>query len=206
MPNSAPIMTLAPELHLAIVEILEYPDNVTLKLSSCYFYGLIKPLSFEQLLEEWRGKVDILDDFLPCYDCHRVRPEAEFEDGMVSSIRGIFQRQRYCIECKVQQQREGYKIDDLIQSDRGHVLCGQCGEFNGGDIPRRVEGLCQECWGRFQGQGYCFSLDDDEDPVSLVKEHTSKLKTSVAWLHHGIWCMECRKLFDRCQRAQDFRI
>lgn len=206
MPNSAPIMKLPPELHCAIAKVLNFPGNVMLGLSSRYFYETIDRLTFEQLVDGWRSESYKSNYFLqpcyqPCYDCRRLRPAAEFELGIFLGSRGI-QRQRSCIQCKFQQQREGYEIGDLIRVGLGHVFCGQCDEFNGGDIPRRVEGLCQECWGRFEGQGYRFSLDDDEYPAFRIKEHTSKLKTSVAWLHHGIWCMECRKLFDRCQRAR----
>ena len=77
----------------------------------------------------------------------------------------MFQRKTSCISYKCQQQREGCKIGDLIYVDDEHVSCGQCDELNG-DIPRRVEGLCQECWGRFERQGRQVSL-----------QYTSKLKT-----------------------------
>lgn len=76
-------------------------------------------------MDGWRGEPDKLYGFQPCYDCHRVRSGAEFEDGF------LFRREWSCIACKFQHQREGYQIGDLIKLDRGHVLCGQCGEFSG---------------------------------------------------------------------------
>lgn len=195
MPNSAPIMTLAPELHLTIAEMLKLPDHVMLELSSRYFHELIKPPTLEQLLDGWQDYSYPCFLFRPCHGCCRLRPNAEFDYEETMKDRGWS-----CIECKVQKQQEGYHIGDYIQRGYGNVLCRQCEEFKGA-IPRRVEGLCQPCWELFEGQGYRFSLNHHEDPAFLIKVHKSKLKTSAGWLHHAVWCVNCHTLFAKCQLA-----
>ncbi|CAF9906213.1 MAG: hypothetical protein ALECFALPRED_002161 [Alectoria fallacina] len=155
-------MTLAPELHLTIAEMLELPDNVMLKLSSRYFHELVKAPTFKQLPDGWQDYSSLCFLFRPCHDCCRLRPNAEFDYEEKIEDRGWS-----CIECKAQKQRKGYQIGDSIQISYGHVLCCQYEEFKGA-IPRRVEGLCQPCWELFEGQGYRFSLYDDEDPAFLT--------------------------------------
>lgn len=195
MPSSAPIMTLAPELHLTIAGMLDCPNNVMLKLASRYFYKLTKPLVFEELLAGWQCELEILGEVLPCIDCHRLRPNAEFECGEMHN------RQWSCIECKVQREREDYRVGDKIRVGRGHVLCRQCDEFTG-DIPCRVIGLCERCWKCFDGQGYRFCSCEPGSPEDFMEEQSSNIKTRGGWLHHDIWCTNCSELFARCQWAR----
>lgn len=119
MQDSAHIMRLAPELHLAIVEMLEFPDNMMLKLSCRYFHKFVQPLSFAELEAGWRGKLHGWGKhFLPCDQCHRLRSKIRFEREE------IFKRRWSCSECKVQKAREGYEVGNRIKVGHGMSRAG----------------------------------------------------------------------------------
>lgn len=103
-------MKLAPELHLAIVEMLDFPENVMLKLSSRYFHALIESLSFDHLVAGWRDNLYGWGrNFLPCDQCHRLRVKIRFEREE------IFKRKWSCSECKFRKAHEGYEVDNRIK-------------------------------------------------------------------------------------------
>lgn len=113
LPKMAPVMTLAPELHLAIAHYLD-GYSVMLKLANRYFYNTIKPLTHERAMTAsslfLRGKRG--DRFQVCGECCRIRPEEEFE------LRHYARDTSACIECKVQQGRKGYGQGEKIKLGR----------------------------------------------------------------------------------------
>lgn len=113
LPELAPVMTLAPELHLAIAEYLdEY--SVMLKLANRYFYNTIKPLTHKQAVTAGslflRGKRG--DRFQVCGKCCRIRPEEEFE------LERYVRDRSACIECRVKHGHKGYGQGEKIQLGR----------------------------------------------------------------------------------------
>ena len=84
----------------------------------------------------WRGTLYAwVEKVLPCDEHHRLLSKIEIERGK------SFKRERSCITGKVQKERGGYRIGDMINVGHGHVVCRQCDESKGA-IPRWVEVPC----------------------------------------------------------------
>ncbi|KAK0509320.1 hypothetical protein JMJ35_008691 [Cladonia borealis] len=64
MSSLPPITKLPPELHLAIADQLDFPDNMNLRMVDRYFYKLIKPLSYEEGLEAEKSRFALQNEMI----------------------------------------------------------------------------------------------------------------------------------------------
>ena len=78
MSSLPPITKLPPGLHLVIADLLNFPDNMNLRMVDRYFYKLIKPLSYEEGLEAEESRFAVKNEIFACNPCHRLRHKEKF--------------------------------------------------------------------------------------------------------------------------------
>ncbi|KAF6237401.1 hypothetical protein HO173_004291 [Letharia columbiana] len=104
MPSPSPLMTLPRELHLSIIDQLDFfPSSMTLRLANTYFYTLLKPLNYQEMLAVEKSDYALFHDVVPCHGCRRLRPGHKFNEYQRHvCVRGCQHREeRTCIECNV---------------------------------------------------------------------------------------------------------
>ena len=73
MCSLLPIMNLPPELHLAIADQLDIPDNMNLRMVDRYVHKTIRPLSYEEGLEAEESRFALKNEMFVCNLCLRLR-------------------------------------------------------------------------------------------------------------------------------------
>ena len=195
-PRGTPIMLLSYELHVRIATSLKFPDNMSLKLMSRYFYQLVPPMNLEQLKEAELSVLCIRNRVLGCSSCLRLRKPLNFSDDTrmpPSTVTG----HRTCIDCGAQRRYKGFKPGDMISWDEyRHIMCDSCEEFKTSG-PRKALGLCQKCW------DYS-AKDGGTDRQFWDRRFNSKQLKAIGSvrLHHGLVCQGCYRDLDKCPSVQ----
>lgn len=105
MPSTLRLMALPRELHLSIIDQLEsFPSSMTLRLVNTYFYNLVKPLSYPEMLTAEKSDYALFHGIVACYKCQRLRPGHKFNEYQRHvCVPGCRHREkRICIECNLQ--------------------------------------------------------------------------------------------------------
>jgi hypothetical protein len=166
--NQSLILRLPIELHLIIIEHLDFPTTQLLGMANRYFHGLISTptlpelLAFEKdpdahehdvrpfLRTIWRDVVMGPWRFmwvgeLACSYCVRLRPRWEFADNQRNCG-----EKRFCIDCGLSAKRgrrRYYPGDELIISKEKFVWCKCCDMFTS-EVGPMNSGCCADCFTR----------------------------------------------------------
>ncbi|KAB8074200.1 hypothetical protein BDV29DRAFT_173941 [Aspergillus leporis] len=152
--TNSQFMSLPPELHVLIANLLVFPDLIHLKLTCSYFSALIPSLSHQGLLQAELTDFALAHDIYTCRYCLRLRPAAKFADRMLRRRRGRYGRdaeKRFCVDCGLMPRsgtaRYGPGAQIVVQGVL-FVICMVCREFGIGIKDRFGRGMaiCEGCW------------------------------------------------------------
>lgn len=156
-------MSLAPELHLAIADQLDFPDKMHFRMVNRYFCNLIKPLSYEESLKAEKSRFTLKNELFVCSLCQRLRRRENFIKAKLiyrSNLQIMHNHEDrsltlpvpYCIDCGYQEQLPGCRLGDTFFNNHGHskmsqILCNGCKEFSEPSQRKRFS-MCNTCWQR----------------------------------------------------------
>lgn len=122
MPSQPHLMALPVELHALVIDQLDFfPSRMTLRLVNTYFYKLLKPLRYQDMLTVEKSHYALFHDVFACRRCERLRPGHKFSEyqGHVC-VQGCRHREeRTCIECNVQAFYDGLGSKSLEVATSG---------------------------------------------------------------------------------------
>lgn len=147
-------LKLPTELHSHIISYLSFPENVHLKITCRYFYGLVTFDHAAQISAE-TSPYAIDKGLYACHSCERLRASHWFADSMLRRKRrrgGFNARKRLYVEygtrpagkTAVQRYTPGTHIE--IQGVY-HVICVRCRQFTLGmtDMHGKRWPFCEPC-------------------------------------------------------------
>ena len=206
-----PITKLPPELHLAIADQLDFPDNMNLRTVDRYFYRLIKPLSYEEGLKAEKSRFAVKNKLFACNSCHRLRRKEKFVAASAANtlhesdwnLKHLHEDRSlalpvvpYCIDCGYEQELPRCRLGDTFSTnDSGHtrtrqIFCKACEE-----IPelsqRKIASQCKTCW-----QKYSADMIQIPGVTDFRGCHMSK------HCHHSRTCEICAEPFTDCHFVQ----
>lgn len=182
---------LPPEIHLCIIHFLDFPYDMSLRMTNHYFYSTIKPLTHQELLRKevyifpYGERFPALSrGVLACSICLRLRSSVHFADKPTRNDSEERRAKRICIECGVAKGRQGFRQNDTLRyRGRSSVICLGCDEFSENAHPRKRAGLCRNCWLRLGHHYY---------------EEWKWTSSRLACIHSKT-CTWCREVF-RCAK------
>ncbi|KAF2706052.1 hypothetical protein K504DRAFT_344439, partial [Pleomassaria siparia CBS 279.74] len=123
-----PLLRLPIELHLAIIDKLEFQDKVRLTVTCRYFLSAIKKPTRQDYLAAETSTWAISNELYTCSICIRLRRLRRFTDDMRKGKRvrhGLEANTRCCVDCAIDQQLypAGTKVTVMGQS---YILCSRC--------------------------------------------------------------------------------
>jgi hypothetical protein len=148
------LIDLPNEIQQHIIDYLDFPSNVLLKMTCRYFNTFITALGHGELMEAETSDFCLQKDLYACRDCLRLRTKTTFADNVVRKRRGRYRidsAKRFCVDCGVNP-REGTTRycagSQIVMQGELYVICGSCRTFAKG--ARTEEGrntsVCQRCW------------------------------------------------------------
>ena len=139
MSSPSRLMALPKELHLSIIDQLErFPSSMTLRLVNTYFYNLLKPLNYQEMLIVEKNDYALDHDIVACHKCLRLRLGHQFNEYQRHvCVRGCRHREkRTCIECSLQafydNSGKGTEVDPGEGKNSLTIAGGQAGGGGGG--------------------------------------------------------------------------
>jgi hypothetical protein len=143
--SQAPILRLPAELHLDIVDLLDFHEKVKLACTNRYFMSIIPPPSHSEFLAAETDPWATAKDLLTCKGCLRFCGLQDFADEMRKGKRCRGHSEavtRFCLKCGV---------DDALYDpgthiticNRPHVLCSICRNLT--DHLSDHVGVCAGC-------------------------------------------------------------
>ena len=206
MSSFPPITRLSPELHLAIADQLDFPDNMNFRMVDRYFCKLIKPLSYEEGLKAEKCRFASKNELFVCNLCQRLRRRDKFVKAEIiygSNLqimhkyedRSLTLPVPYCIDCGYQKELPGCRLGDTFFNNPGHtkmsqILCNGCEEFP--EISQRKRfSMCKTCWQKSSAD-WIHKLGDTNFRDCHMSKH---------W-HHSLGCETCFRPFSDCHWTQ----
>lgn len=148
-----PMMKLPVELHMAIIDNLTFPDNITLQMTSRYFWKTIKPLSHIELLQAETSYHSRVRDLFACQKCLRLRYGTEYADKMTKGKRsagGHGAGIRFCIDCGINPKygQPCYcRGSHIVVEGQICVRCIECDRVRV-SLNGTITNQCRVCWDR----------------------------------------------------------
>lgn len=195
------LMHLPQELHLQIFKDLELlPTAMLLRLTSKYFYNLIRPLSDIEMAR--------LEDDTYCRDhklgccvhCHRLRPNQNFVPRGILIIT-ISDQKNICIDCGIGKGDYFKPRGTILMWDsKTQVMCDDCSDLPKGSL-HRLGDVCQGCWKGLDKSHRAFAtlgkgnhgLSEEEVLIRQAK----KIQGTERF-YHRTCCVWCRRWFREC--------
>lgn len=153
MSPSPNLLSLPSELKNYIVEELDFPAVICLKLACRLFNSIIPRLTSNQLLRAERTTYAAKKDLYACSGCLRLRPGHEFADKMVLDKRrrrgGAQACNRFCLDCGISStpgKARYTKGSRITVQGLVRVICLKCGQFQIGIQDMSNVQLCFFCW------------------------------------------------------------
>jgi hypothetical protein len=137
-----------------IIDYLDFPSNVLLKMTCGHFNAFITALGHRELMEAETSDFCLQKDLYACCDCLRLRTKTKFADNIARKRRGrsrIDSAKRFCVDCGVNP-REGttrYTAGShIVVQGELYVICRSCRIFakGAGTEGGRNISVCQRCW------------------------------------------------------------
>lgn len=158
VPHPASLLGLPTELQDYVIQYLDFPDVIFLKMTCRRFNSLIRPLNHGELLKAEHSIYSTDRRIYACRDCLRLRPASKFADNMLAAIRikGRFlyftAARRFCVECGVNP-RNGATAryspgSHIVVQGVHYVICQTCKCFKRGVTvaPGINISKCRNCW------------------------------------------------------------
>lgn len=146
------LFDLPAEIHQLIIQSLDLPCLIRLKMTCRHFNALIPPLSVEQMMEVEVSAFGRQNDLYTCRDCMRLRPRTRFADNMVKKKRarsGVDAGKRFCVDCGINPRRGTTRYtrgSNIIIQGEQYVICRSCGSFRAAAVEgSRNAGECRSC-------------------------------------------------------------
>ena len=145
-----PISDLPGELHNMIVDYLDTPSLLNLRITSRHFHRLIKKPSVAQLIACERTPFAIYKTLLYCIACERLRAEPKFpvtRPSLVGRYASLAKKEtRICLDCCAN--HDFGKGNRVLIGKKAILMCDYCSEV------KQMVGT--ECLSSF-GTWYCSS-------------------------------------------------
>src|SRR2546421_6312392 len=128
-------LRLPSEIHVQILNLLDYTSFSCLRATSTYFYHLPSRDHIAAAMVSYGGEESLPDyyaarDFYPCYTCLRMLPEAAFDKKQVRFTRAFGHRdyrRRCCFECGLRSQWGVTAREPIILPDGSRYrMCRKC--------------------------------------------------------------------------------
>lgn len=140
-------MNLPTELHVLIIDHLEFPSKAHLKHTNHYFDSLVKEID---IYEAEKSDYAELHGLWACKECKILLPSSQFSDKSMRGPRSRTGRKavkRFCVPCGVKTSPNGRSLyspgDRIIIDGTLHLICRYCLEFK--KCRENFLGLCDEC-------------------------------------------------------------
>jgi hypothetical protein len=130
-----PLLALPSEIHLQILNLLDYTSFSFLRATNVYFYNLPSKSHITAAMSSYECEESLPDyysarDFYPCYTCLRTLPDAAFEKKQIRFTRAFGHkdyRKRFCFECGLRSQWGVSATEPIILPDGSRYrMCRKC--------------------------------------------------------------------------------
>jgi hypothetical protein len=155
--TSSRLLALPMELQKDIIDVLDIPSKLALRITSRRFLSLIKPATHQDLVSAEKSAWAIRRGLYACMDCIRLRPSRKFADAMKKGPKGLNGKEphkRFCIDCGLHTKpyTTRYSPGAEIKVDgKRYVLCKDCRKYTA-EVGGVGSGLCGGCHSRSGGQ------------------------------------------------------
>jgi hypothetical protein len=144
------LLALPGELKKNIIDVLDIPSKLALRITSRDFFLLIKPATHKDLMAIEKSVWAIQRGLYTCMDCTRLRPSCKFADAMRKGSKGLNGKKphrRFCIDCGLHPKLHTTRYSpgaEITVNDKRYVLCKKCRNYTA-NVVSIGSGLCGEC-------------------------------------------------------------
>ena len=144
------LLALPVELQKDIIELLDIPSKLALRITSWQFSFLIKPPTHQDLLAAERSTWAMARRLFACQDCIRLRPSREFADAMKKGPKGLNGKEphkRFCIDCGLHPKPRTTRYSpgsEMEVMGKRYVICKFCRMYTS-EVGCVGSGLCGDC-------------------------------------------------------------
>jgi hypothetical protein len=153
MGTSSGLERLPAELQRLILDNLDLPSKIALRLGNHHFNALIPRPTHAELLVAERTPWATICHLYACRKCVRLRPSNRFTDAMKKGPRGRNGKvpcKRFCIDCGLDQKKGGpySRGAEFDVEGRRHVVCWVCRKP--GERGSENSSRCKECYDQWK--------------------------------------------------------
>jgi hypothetical protein len=143
------LLALPVEIQNEIIDVLDMPSKLALKITNVHFNSLIR-LTHQDLLATEQSLWARRKCLYTCMDCCRLRPSQRFADAMRKGRKGINGQEpqkRFCIDCGIHPKPQTTRYSpgaEIAVDGRRYVLCKRCRKYTE-EVGCVGSGVCGRC-------------------------------------------------------------